>query len=78
MRNLLYAPAKLGGDNHEIAHLICRRLFHHVSNEGLRTILATLAEKEPKAKQVKVEDFIDMRFVAELEKEGLFRKLWGK
>lgn len=50
----------------------------YVSNEGIRTILATLAEKEPKAKQAKVEDFIEMRFLAELEREGFFKKLWGK
>lgn len=50
----------------------------YVSNEGVRTILTTLAEKEPKARQAKVEDFIEMRFLAELEREGFFKKLWGK
>jgi ABC-type nitrate/sulfonate/bicarbonate transport system substrate-binding protein len=50
----------------------------YVSRKGLETVLAEVRETEPKAKQSKVEDFLDMRFVAELEKEGLFKRLWGK
>lgn len=50
----------------------------YVSYAGLRTILTNLAEKEPRAREAKPEDFMDMRFVAELEKEGLFKRLWGK
>ncbi len=49
-----------------------------VSRKGLETILAELAERDPKARQAKPEDFLDMRFIAELEREGLFKKLWGK
>jgi ABC-type nitrate/sulfonate/bicarbonate transport system substrate-binding protein len=50
----------------------------YVSKKGLGMILAEMSEKDPKARQAKAEDFTDMRFVAELEKEGLFKKLWGK
>ncbi len=50
----------------------------YVSKEGLKMIVTDLAEQEPKAKEAKPEDFLDMRFVAELEKEGLFKRLWGK
>ncbi len=50
----------------------------YVSRNGLETVLAEVREIDPKAKQSKADDFLDMRFVAELEKEGLFRKLWGK
>lgn len=50
----------------------------YVSKEGLKTIVSDLGEQEPKAKAAKPEDFLDMRFVAELEKEGLFKRLWGK
>lgn len=49
-----------------------------VSRKGLATILAEAAEKDPKAGQAKPEDFLDTRFVNQLEKEGLFKKLWGK
>jgi len=50
----------------------------YVSRKGMETILAELAEREPQAKQAKPEDFMDMRFMSELEKEGFFKKLWGK
>ena len=49
-----------------------------VSRKGIEAILAEQAEKDPQAKQAKAEDFIDMRFMNELEKEGFFKKLWGK
>jgi NitT/TauT family transport system substrate-binding protein len=50
----------------------------YVSRKGIEIILGELAEKEPKAKQAKPEDFLDARFLDELEREGLFKKLWGK
>lgn len=46
----------------------------YVSRKGLETILAELGEKDPAAKAAKPDDFMDMRFVAELEKEGFFKK----
>ena len=50
----------------------------YVSRKGLEMILAELAEKDLKARQAKPEDFLDMRFVAELEREGFFKKLREK
>jgi len=47
----------------------------YVSRKGMETILAELSEKDPGAKAAKPDDFTDMRFVAELEKEGFFKKL---
>jgi len=41
-------------------------------------ILAELGKKDLKARQAKPEDFLDMRFVAELEREGFFKKLREK
>ena len=49
----------------------------YVSRKGMESILAELAEKDPAAKQAKPEDFLEMRFVAELEKGGFLKKLWG-
>ena len=46
----------------------------YVSRKGIGTVVADVAEKEPAAKSAKAEDFIDMRFVAELDKEGFFKK----
>ena len=50
----------------------------YVSREGVATLLASVGEKEPKARQMRLEDLMDMRFVAELEREGFFKKLWGR
>ncbi|TAJ77351.1 ABC transporter substrate-binding protein [bacterium] len=50
----------------------------YVSRKGIEAILSELGEKEAAARQAKPEDFIDMRFVAELERDGFFKKLWGK
>jgi NitT/TauT family transport system substrate-binding protein len=46
----------------------------YVSRKGMEAILAELGDKDPAVKAAKPDDFIDMRFVAELEKEGFFRK----
>ena len=47
----------------------------YVSRKGLETIVSELAVTEPKARQVKPEDFLDARFVRQLEKEGFFKNL---
>jgi ABC-type nitrate/sulfonate/bicarbonate transport system substrate-binding protein len=45
----------------------------YVSRKGLETIISELAPNEPKAKQAKPDDFIDHRFVSQLETEGFFK-----
>jgi NitT/TauT family transport system substrate-binding protein len=40
---------------------------------GIQTVLEELSEKEPKAKTAKFEDFVDLRALRELEKEGVFK-----
>ncbi len=49
-----------------------------VSRKGLEAILAELAANDPKARQSKPEDFLDTRFLAELERDGVFKRMWGK
>ena len=39
----------------------------------IRNILEPLAQTDPKAKAAKPEDFVDMRFVKELDDSGLLR-----
>ena len=46
----------------------------YVSRTGIASLLASMAEKDPKIRQLTYEDVADMRFVAEAEKEGFFRK----
>jgi ABC-type nitrate/sulfonate/bicarbonate transport system substrate-binding protein len=50
----------------------------YVSRKGIEAILAELVASDAKARQAKVEDFLDMRFIAELERDGFFKKLAAK
>jgi hypothetical protein len=45
----------------------------YVTRKGMETIIAELAPTEPKAKTSKPEDFLDTRFVTQLEKEGFYK-----
>jgi len=49
-----------------------------VSRKGMEAVIADLAETNLAAKAAKPDGFMDMRFVAELEKEGFFKKVGGK
>lgn len=42
----------------------------YVSRKGMESVIAEIADKEPAAKNVKPEDFLDMRFVAELDRKS--------
>jgi NitT/TauT family transport system substrate-binding protein len=42
----------------------------YVSRKGMEAVIAEITEKEPRAKNMKPEDMMDMRFVAELEKKS--------
>jgi NitT/TauT family transport system substrate-binding protein len=46
----------------------------YVSRKGVEAVIADVAATAPQAKSAKPDDFIEMRFVAELEKEGFFKK----
>ena len=48
------------------------------SLEGLKTILDQLALKDPKATAAKPQDFVDARFVEELDKSGYIDSLYGR
>ncbi|MGZ9215365.1 MAG: hypothetical protein ACXW53_26025, partial [Candidatus Binatia bacterium] len=45
----------------------------YVTRRGMETIIGELLPAEPKAKTAKPEDFLDTRFVAQLEKEGFYK-----
>jgi ABC-type nitrate/sulfonate/bicarbonate transport system substrate-binding protein len=49
-----------------------------VKPKAFQVTLEQIAQKNPKAKQVKPEDFFDNSLVQELVKEGFFATLWGK
>jgi NitT/TauT family transport system substrate-binding protein len=46
----------------------------YVTRKAMEAILAEFGDKDAAVKAAKPDDFIDLRFVAELEKEGFFRK----
>ena len=50
----------------------------YASRKGIEAILAELAVSDAKARQAKPEDFLDMRFIAEMERDGFFKKLAAK
>ena len=45
--------------------------------DGIKMILDSLAEKEPKAKAAKPQDFAEVRFIKELDDSGFIDKLYG-
>lgn len=45
----------------------------YVTRKGMETIIGELIPTEPKAKTAKPDDFIDARFVSQLEKEGFYK-----
>ena len=46
------------------------------SLEGIKKILEPLGETDPKAKAAKPEDFVDMRFIKELDDSGFIDELY--
>ncbi len=48
------------------------------SQEGLKTVIEDLAERDPRAKTVKPEQFVDMSFIRELDHSGFIDGLYKK
>ena len=48
------------------------------SQEGLKTVIEDLAERDPRAKTVKPEQFVDMSFIRELDQSGFIDGLYKK
>jgi ABC-type nitrate/sulfonate/bicarbonate transport system substrate-binding protein len=46
------------------------------SLEGLKTVLGTLGEKDAKARAIKPEDLVDLRFIKELDQSGFIDALY--
>ena len=47
-----------------------------LSADAVKTVLDQLGEKDPRARAAKPEQFLEPRFMDELEKEGFIQKLW--
>ena len=48
------------------------------SLEGLKTVLEDIAERDPRAKTTKPEQFVDMSFIRELDQSGFIDGLYKK
>ncbi len=46
------------------------------SPEAIQTVLDQMADKDPRAKAARPEQFIDSRFFQELDREGFIQRLW--
>ncbi|HLH21657.1 MAG TPA: ABC transporter substrate-binding protein [Chloroflexota bacterium] len=46
--------------------------------EGVQAVIDTLAQDNPRAANVKAADFIDDRFIRELDQSGFFKQLYGE
>jgi NitT/TauT family transport system substrate-binding protein len=60
--------------NVEIKALEPRLALKH---EGIQSTLDEIAPTEPRAKAVKPQEMIDMRYLDEMEKSGFFDQIWG-
>ena len=49
-----------------------------LKNEALQAILDEVAQVDPRAKKVKPQELMDMRYVEEMEKSGFLDNLWAK
>jgi ABC-type nitrate/sulfonate/bicarbonate transport system substrate-binding protein len=49
-----------------------------IKNEALQAILDEIAATDARAKKVKPQELVDMRYVDEMEKSGFFDQLWAK
>ena len=50
----------------------------HPSQAGLKTVINSLVADNPKAKEAKPEDFIDIQFIKELDDRGFIDNLKNK
>jgi hypothetical protein len=46
--------------------------------ESLQAILDELAPSDARAKNIKPQDMVDLRYLNEMEKDGFMDQLWGK
>ena len=46
--------------------------------DGIKTVLSTLGQKDPKARSIKPEDLVDLRFIRELDQNGFIDGLYRR
>lgn len=48
------------------------------STHGMQTLLEWMAQRDPRAKEAKVDQFIDATILTEIEKSGFIARLYGQ
>jgi hypothetical protein len=48
------------------------------SVEAMRAVVAQIAETNPKARKVDAKNYVNDRYLKQLEEEGFVRNIWGK
>ncbi|HTF92613.1 MAG TPA: hypothetical protein VK632_06180, partial [Verrucomicrobiae bacterium] len=75
-----------GGFNREILEMsrenVMTEAFYpkkqYPSLDGLKTVIDDIAERDPRAKTAKPEQFVDMSFIRELDQSGFIDGLYKK
>jgi hypothetical protein len=49
-----------------------------LKSEALEAILEEVAQVDPRAKKIKPQDLVDLRYVEEMERSGFMDSLWAK
>jgi len=76
MKSLLRSAAAMFNELYDMYILQNIPRIPRPSPESLKTVMDQMAETDSRVASLKPEQFIDGRFFAELEKEGLLQKLW--
>jgi NitT/TauT family transport system substrate-binding protein len=69
-------PEFLSATYQDYVQITDRKVYPHM--DGIRVALEEVAKRSPAAKGKKPEEFVNLRFLQELEKEGFYKELYGK
>lgn len=69
-------PEFLEATYQDYVHITDAKAYPNI--EGIRFALEEVAKRAPGAKGRKPEEFVNLRFLQEMEKEGFFKELYGK
>lgn len=69
-------PEFLAATYQDYVHITDQKAYPNI--DGIRLALAEVAKRSPGAKGRKPEEFVNLRFLQELEKEGFYKELYSR
>ena len=69
-------PEFLAATYQDYVHITDRKAYPNI--DGIRLALEEVAKRSPGAKGRKAEEFVNLKFLQELEKEGFYKDLYGR